>query len=97
MLDIISKLIRGKKVLILGFGKEGKSTFNLLKRVGTFSDIGIADINEPKVGSNVSLFYGDNYLESICKYDIVFKSPGIALPKPSNEYNCNITSQTEVF
>ena len=30
-------------------------------------------------------------------YDVVFKSPGIVLERPENEYRCSILSQTEVF
>ena len=29
--------------------------------------------------------------------DVVFKSPGIVLERPENEYRCSILSQTEVF
>ena len=97
MINLLEKLIKEKRVLILGFGMEGKSTYNLLKKVGSFSALDIADKN-PNISEEEAVVYsGDNYLDNIEMYDIVFKSPGIILPKNYKEYNCQITSQTEVF
>ena len=48
MIEKIEPWIKGKKVLILGFGREGKSTFRLLKKLGTCEKIDIADIASPK-------------------------------------------------
>lgn len=36
-------------------------------------------------------------MDSLENYDVVFKSPGVVLPKAADEYTCLITSQTEVF
>ena len=45
MIEKIEPWVKGKKVLILGFGREGKSTFRLLKKLGICKKIDIADIN----------------------------------------------------
>jgi len=99
MVELLANLIDGKRVLILGYGKEGQSTYRFLKEVNSFSKLDIADINPPKNfdNSNLTVYSGEKYLDSIQLYDIVFKSPGIVLPKNYRDYNCIITSQTEIF
>lgn len=90
----INDIISDKKVLILGYGKEGKSTYNILRKLNSCSILAIADKNPIETDNKVN-HIGDDYLEYINDYDIVFKSPGIALYQ--KEYNAIITSQTEVF
>ena len=46
MLDTIFKRLRGKKILIAGFGREGKSTLAFLNKYLPHATIGIADKNE---------------------------------------------------
>lgn len=45
----------------------------------------------------IKLLTGAHYMDSLENYDVVFKSPGVVLPKAADEYTCLITSQTEVF
>lgn len=95
-----------KKVLILGFGREGKSTLNFLNRNCETATIGIADKNsiderDLKDTPNVKIYSGDNYLDSIRNFDIIIKTPGIPnkLPeiKKAKEQGKIFTSQTQVF
>ncbi len=99
MKNFLKQLVTDKKVLILGFGREGKSTLNVLKEVDTFSELAIADMKpvDSLYGDNIKTYFGKNYLDCIDDYDVVFKSPGIALPKPRDEYKGFVTSQTELF
>ncbi len=102
MLSLLKDLIIDKKVLILGFGREGKSTLSTLLKVGNYKEIAIADKNQVELGeeySNVGieLICGDSYLSVLDDFDIVFKSPGIVLNKDIKEYKCEIVSQTEIF
>jgi len=97
MVDLLSNLICDKRVLLLGFGMEGQSTYKLLKEIGSFSMLDIADINPPTNISDCKVYSGTGYLDHINEYDVAFKSPGIVLPKDYREYSCVITSQTEVF
>ncbi len=92
-------MVAGKKVLLLGFGREGKSTFSLLNEVGGYASLTIADKQqiEAPAGSEVSLICGDHYQDTLDDYDVVFKSPGIVLNRPFESYKCFITSQAEVF
>ena len=66
--------LKNKKICILGFGKEGVSTYNYLTSHG-ISNIKVHD----KFEKDVDGVYGDNYLDNLEEYDIIIKSPGISL------------------
>jgi len=97
MINRIKELISDKKVLILGFGREGQSTLNLLRRVGGYKSVGIADGRTDITVDGVSLHLGEGYQGVLDDYDVVFKSPGIVLEKTPSEYRCTVTSQVEQF
>lgn len=42
MIEKIEPWIKGKRVLLLGFGREGQSTFHLLKKLGGYEKLDIA-------------------------------------------------------
>ena len=46
MLSRLHELIKAKNILILGFGREGRSTLNRILEVGDAASITIADGNE---------------------------------------------------
>ena len=87
-----------KRILILGFGREGKDTFRFLRKLFPEKVIGIADRQNIKCKSlNIKCYLGKNYLKAIKNYDIIVKSPGIPfkiLPKSALP---KITTQTEIF
>lgn len=91
--------IRDKKVLILGFGREGQSTYAYIKKHLPQKQIGIADKNKPNINDdNVHLVFGEDYLNCLGDYDIVFKSPGIAfLDDVHYPETTEITCQTDMF
>ncbi len=105
-MDDITKLIENKKVCILGYGKEGKSTFNWMRKnfPSLAASITLADQNpavlhgETAEGCNCKLRYGFDYLTGLDDYDVIIKSPGINLSK-SGEYIPaeKIISQTDIF
>jgi len=99
MISLLRKYIENKNVLLLGFGREGKSTYKRLCEAGGFSSVAIADKNEIKdeLPESVKLITGDNYQSVLNDYDVVFKSPGVVLEQPFESYKCQITSQTEIF
>ena len=92
-----------KRILILGFGKEGKSTFQFLRKHAPELQIGIADknieaVNEVPRNEMIKISTGNNYLAAVYDYDLIIKSPGVSLKgirrnKPIGE----ITSQTDLF
>ena len=95
--------LKGKKILILGFGREGKSTYTFIKENKIDCVLGIADKNEiadKYILQDIRLkkHIGDNYLDSIYDYDLVIKSPGISFKgKKYDDVQYKITSQTELF
>ena len=97
--ELLKRLCENKKVLILGFGREGKSTLEYCRAIvpnGVYTVADVKDVSDQLPGGVDSRCGGD-YLEILDEYDVVFKSPGIVLPKAAQEYSAIITSQTEVF
>ena len=91
--------IKDKKILILGFGREGQSTFNYIRKHLPEKYLTVADKNEPRLNdANTSVIFGDDYLSCLGDFDIVFKSPGIAFLE-DNMYpeTTEITCQTDMF
>ena len=43
MLDKIRQTVEGKRVLILGFGREGRSSLRLVSRAGGWTALAVAD------------------------------------------------------
>lgn len=105
MKNLLQQLLKNKKVLILGYGREGKSTLRLLRSYFPDIQISVSDSNqriakenEELQAENITLFSGQNYLKNINHFDLIIKSPGISL------YNLGIdiphekiTSQTDIF
>lgn len=98
-----------KRVCLLGYGREGKSSYRALKEFVSQCDIIIADSNpavveqfEKEFGkdSHVSFFCGPQYIEALNYCDIVVKSPGVSPEKILSDGNVktlDFTSQTELF
>ena len=96
----LDEWIKGKKVLILGFGREGESTYRVLKASGTYQELAVADLTDRNgrcPGEDILWISGPEYQQTMDWYDVVFKSPGIVLERPAEVYSCRILSQTEIF
>lgn len=108
---MIIKELEDKKILILGFGREGLDTFIFLRKIFPDKILGIGDRQEIKSlkpeslglikkDGKTELHFGKDYLSAIKDYDIVIKSPGIPIHLPEIEKALKegkITSQTEIF
>lgn len=99
MKNLLKKYIENKKIAILGFGREGKSTLKLCMEIGGYKSIDVLDLNEvtQELDPKITVICGPGYQDSLNFYDIVIKSPGIVLKQNIKNYTCNITSQTEIF
>ena len=95
----IIEYIRNKKVLVLGMGREGKSTLAYIRKHLPEKHLTIADKNGfDSDDENISVISGDDYLKSLGDFDIVFKSPGIAfLDDVIYPETTEITCQTDMF
>ena len=95
----IIEYIKEKKILILGYGREGISTYNYIRKHLPEKKITIADKNYIKTDDkNVDVICGDDYLSYLGDFDIVFKSPGIAfLEDVKYPSTTEITCQTDMF
>jgi len=80
------------KIAILGFGREGKSVLQFLKKSPSYkgAEITILDAARNK-----------NYLKGLEKYDIIFRSPGVPYLLPEIQtavkHGCHVTSATKLF
>ena len=92
MFELILNRLRGKRILILGFGREGKSSFRFLQKYLPEAVVAVADKNEMEGVKH----FGSQYLEAMYDYDIVIKTPGISL-KDFDTKGVEITSQTDLF
>ncbi len=101
----VMDFLTGKKVAILGFGKEGKSTFNYIRKHNPSFKLFILDINENIVEENeflrgdlaTRIVAGYGYLDHLRDYDVIIKSPGISLKDvDTSRFEDRITSQIEI-
>lgn len=107
MIDKIIKEIESKeKVLILGFGREGKSTYKLIRKYLKDKHLTICDGNEKLLEQNSELsddhnldfVLGSNYLDNLNDYDMIIKSPGVNFKYiDHSKISDKITSQVNLF
>lgn len=90
---------KNKTILIVGFGREGKSTYNFIRKHLPAQHITIADKNEISISDlNLTINTGDDYLKDLNQYDLIFKTPGISLAHLNDCVDISkITSQTDIF
>ena len=102
--------LKKAKILILGFGQEGKDVFLFLRQLWPDKVLAIADklnFNELdkrsqkllKKDKKLKLHLGSDYLKALKKYEIIIKSPGIShlIIKPFLTKKQKITSATDIF
>ena len=77
MITDLVNYFKDKKILILGFGREGQSTYKLIRKYLPKQELYISDIKENfqdnfdffKEDSNVSFTSGEKYLENLNDYN----------------------------
>lgn len=85
MIDKIIDELKNKNIVILGFGKEGKSTYTFIRKYLKDIHLTIKDKNDKikddellKDDKNITIITGENYLNDLDKYDLIMKTPGIS-------------------
>lgn len=91
-----------KSVLIMGFGREGRSTYNYIRKYLPEKDLTVCDMNTLTDETLVSdehctLVCGQDYMKIINDYDIVFKSPGISVRDIQIDPKTYVTCQLDMF
>jgi len=97
---------RNKKVLILGFGLEGQSTYKFIREYLKEQKVYIADKEKGferkyeflKEDKNAIYISGERYLENLDQYDIIMKGPGISFVQiDTSSFRSKIKSQLELL
>ena len=102
MQEEIFKRLDGKKIAILGFGLEGKSTYKFIRKFSkcTLYILDQKDYSNDELiknDSNVVVIH-DNYLDNLDSYDIIIKAPGVVLKDIDiTNFKDKITSQLELL
>lgn len=98
MLQQLINYFDKRKVLVLGFGREGRSTYDIIRRHLPEKHIGIADMREIDLrDDNVTLHCGPNYLDALKEYDTVIKTPGMSFRDVTVPEGVEVTCQTDLF
>ena len=106
MINEIIDFLKDKNIAILGFGIEGKSSYNFIRK--HLSEKSLTIICEEECEEEkkeilekdkfVDFVTGENYLENLEQYDIILKTPGISFKDLDiSKLENKITSQLELF
>ncbi len=106
MLEKLLKFLKNKKILILGVGTEGKSTYQFLRRNFPDQKLFMADQNTDLLEKypeflediNLEISMGKEYLNGIQEYDLIIKTPGISFKNVNTEtFQDKITNQVQLL
>ena len=106
MIKKLVNYLKNKKILILGFGKEGYSTYKFIRKYLPSQKIFISDINTNFIemfedvakDRNIEIVEQDKYLKNLEQYDILMKTPGLSFKGiDTSKFINKIKSQLELF
>mgnify|MGYP001613415651 CR=1 FL=1 len=90
MKDKLDELFKDKKILIFGMGREGKSSYEFIRKYCRDIKLATADQKD-----------GEDYLKALQDFDLIIKSPGIPWNikevKEAKNSGVQFTSQTQIF
>jgi UDP-N-acetylmuramoylalanine--D-glutamate ligase len=97
----LAEKFANKKILVLGFAREGQSTYKLLRRIFPELQIDVSDQQEVDRSLLDQKTIVEKYLENLSAYDVIFKTPGISIQEPTLQsflqQGKSITSQMNEF
>lgn len=99
--------LNGKKIAILGFGKEGQATFDYFMKAGIpiaavlDNNAQLDPVSQSKISqAGIKFVGGSAYLDNLNDYEVIFRSPGVPRMHPKlvefKDQNA-IFSQTKLF
>lgn len=104
MINKILDKLKDKRIAILGFGKEGKSSYSFFRKYIPNMHLTILDIKDVSGDeifnndNNVDFVCGEGYLSNLGIYDYIIKAPGITLKDITDEnIKLRVTSQLELL
>lgn len=106
MINKLINYLKDKKILILGFGLEGYSTYSFIRRHLPTQELFLSDVNPnfldkyPKLEEDKYIVVIDEsmYLKDLDNYDIILKTPGISFKDIDiSKIKDKIKSQLELF
>lgn len=91
-----------KKILILGWGKEGKYLHRYYRGKYPYLHLWVSDKNKitGKIDKFTSIVSQDDYLKNLQEFDVIAKSPGIAMGQEllaARRMGVTITSVLDIF
>lgn len=101
----LAEYLKDRKILIMGYGKEGVSSYRLIRSLFPDISLGIADkrqeltttLNFPANDNSVVYHLGEGYTSRLNDYDLILKSPGIPISEIPEEFHKKIESQAGLF
>ena len=98
-IDELKPIFDGKRVVILGFGREGKVWLEILLRLGCCRQIAVADMNPLELEDpDILPISGEHYLEECAGFDLILQSPGVIVKNRLNAAaKAKILTQTEIL
>src|SRR3989344_185281 len=108
----VDELFAGKKIMILGLGREGLSTYHFVRKYlpkepltlsdrKSIEELGEDFLNVSRNDKNITFLSGDKYLANLKDYRLVIKTPGVPSKlteiKEAKKAGVNFTSQTQIF
>ena len=106
MIDKLIEFFKDRKILILGFGREGTSTYKFIRKYLKDQILYIADSKQIKrqdydflkEDGKIVFKCGEDYLNNLEQYDIIMKSPGISfLGIDTSKFESKIKSELELL
>lgn len=94
---IIEKLRNYKNIAILGFGKEGLSTYNFIRKYDKELLLTILDKRQIDIDDENAKYKPYNSEDDLAEFDLVIKTPGIPTVNFSLDTKAKITSQMELL